>query len=525
MKEEDIRFTLNYYVSHLRENINGDVMVRKVWKTDEKKLNDSNEYFEKNPDTTNINHIIFKNTFITFLKQFYGKKPQNFNTKVYQEMSKKFNDFIKDNPNAEIKIQEILNTETIDINDFNKGGIFENLDIGEIGKIYDNGMDRDEIPLQLLDKNIPGNKRIARVYINPSSQHYAHLLNYIYTESIKRELSIHTKTRYTPATKNDSDRLIIYLPKDQLGLFLNLLNDYEKENPEKVDSFNNPPLLLDKTSHSWYGFGHEVYPTTCNDDVEYMFNQYILPIIFLLHFSEIIPKEIRDRIIKKIYEIGIKSKNKDIDNLQEYLKVGSGRFTLIKDIENFEDYKSSLLLLRKNILEHKSELGFMKNHGPGSNALSNFLTKNFTKRILKDPEIKELFFTYLSNPENFDKAVQEAMILAQEYSNQITFLSGEPIYSSKELKDEKNKYKRIVLEFAKLMATRKTYSNDDIHLFNRELELFLNKVGGLYNIKIALDYSKGMESVDKNILNFVEQVLYGINGLYIDNIEENNFHK
>ena len=493
MKEEDVRYAFNYYLNN-NESEKGRLLVRRVHKKDEKKQQKSQEYYESHKDTSEFNKNLFKNVIIEFLKKFYGKNPSDFDNKTYQILSTKFNSVLASNHLAKRKAREILETGNIDINDFDKGGILENIYPPEMQKIYLNGMDYDDIPLVFLGNNGAGARLNARVYINPCSQHYYHLLNYIYTESIKRELVINTKTRYTYGSKS-GDRLIIYVTSNQLGLLLNLLNDYEKTNPDKVSSFNDAPLLLERNSHKWYGYGHECFGTTLNEDVEVMFNRYIFPLLFLDNFTKIFPSTKQNEIIEKIVEI---THNKEIGNNLMY---SHSIRKMIQDILRFKDKISNGT--RNSHDSFKEDMYYLYALGPGNLDVSEQFTGTFIT-IMKNPEIREAFNNYFKKPENFNKAIQDIMYLIGHYCEQIEFLGGGNIYSSKYLIEEKNRYAKIVYDFLQLMNSKRyCYDDEDIIDFNERLTDFIRNVGGLNSIVKALDYCDGVEALNPEILSLV----------------------
>ncbi len=504
MKEEDVRYAFYYF---LNNNEKGKLLVRKVYKVDEKNQQASQEYYETHQDTSEFNQNLFKNVIIEYLKKFYGKNPSDFDSKTYQILSEKFNNVLASNPQSGQKVREILETGNIDINDFDKGGILENIYPHEMQELYSDGMYYDDVPLIYLGKNGAGVTINARVYINPSSQYYYHLLNYIYTESIKRELVINTKTRYGHP---QGDSLIVYVASNQLGLFLNLLNDYERENPEKISSFNNAPLLLERNSHNWYGYGHECFGTTLNEDVEVMFNRYIIPVLFLENFSKIFPP---DKIKGITEKISLLMGNKEIGN---YLEFSFSRKKIIHDILEFKEKISNGVKNSHGMV--KEDIAFLYSNGVGNLEISKKFCALFGV-IMKDPEIRDAFNNYFRKPENFKMATEDAMYLSGHYCEQIEFLGGGSIYSSKYLIEEKNRNAKIVFDFLQLMNSKQyCYDKDDIAYFNEEFNDFIKKVGGLRQIIMALDYCKGVEALNSEILSLAEQQ---IDRLY-DKMEKND---
>ena len=498
MREEDVRYAfkcfLNNHDTRKDGKLFGRLLVRKVFKVDERNQRESQEYYESHRDTSEFNHNLFKNVIIEYLKKFYGKKSTDFDSKTYQILSKKFNNVLSSNPLAERKVKEIIETGSIDVNDFDKDGILEDIYPHEMQELYSNGMDYDDIPLIYLGINGEGVTINARVYINPRCQYYYYLLNYIYTECIKRDLVINTKTRYG---HTQGDSLIVYVASNQLGLFLNLLNDYEKENPDKVSSFNNAPLLLERNSHKWYGYGHECFCTTLNDDIEVMFNRYILPLLFLDNFSKIFSS---DKIKGIIEKISLLTENKEIGN---YLEFSFSRKRIIQDILEFKDKISNGV--KNSHGRFKEDLDFLYSNGVGNMEVSEQFSSLFGK-IMRDSEIRDAFNDFFKKPDNFNASIQDIMYLISHYCEQIEFLGGGSIYSSKYLIEEKNRNARIVFEFLQLMNSKQyCYDKDDIADFNRRFNDFLDNFGGLNNISRALDYCKGVEALNSEILSLVQQ--------------------
>ena len=301
MTEENVRLLFDYYLYEKARTLKstGETVfsidfIRKVSRgVDFERLKKSNDFILNNFDVKTHYQYCIKcgneiadNALFEFLKMLYGKSPDYFITDEYKAMSIEFNKIISENPSVKSKIEQILRNGKVSLKEFSSDKELSKLLFLKFKNIND--IQCNAINDIFGDSPFFKRKTNARVYVNPNKQFYAEFLNYVLVECMKEEIPVYYKPRHDEMGGKDS--LILYIPDDCLGRVLNILNRYERNNKEKVASFPDSPLFLERNSHKWYGFGHEIpginlksgehYDgTILNEDVEYMFAAYIFPLL------------------------------------------------------------------------------------------------------------------------------------------------------------------------------------------------------------------------------------------------------
>ena len=157
-----------------------------------------------------------------------------------------------------------------------------------------------------------------------------------------------------------------------------------------------------------------------------------------------------------------------------------------KLIKNIVDFKSSLVKKIKEQNYEYEDLAFLyRNHynmeskGAGANIMN----------LLKDVDIRTAFNKFFKKPENFEPAMKDIMYLIGHCCEQIEYLGGGSIVTSKYLIAEKKKYSQIVIDFLQKSESKKF----DIDGYNDYIE----SVGGLDYIIMAIDYCDGLECFER----------------------------
>ena len=106
-----------------------------------------------------------------------------------------------------------------------------------------------------------------RLYVNPDSMDLYKFMNYFITKCQEQDLNYYFK--FSKTYMRD-DNFVIYSSTDELEDYINILKSIEKEHPDLVSRFKEPPILTGKVN-DWIGYGSE--PVEMNEDeITYSFN-------------------------------------------------------------------------------------------------------------------------------------------------------------------------------------------------------------------------------------------------------------
>lgn len=492
MRDEDIREAFQYFI-----NTNQMLDARKLFKTNSENKRKSDEFLESHKsngyiDSINVDFI--RNNIISFIRTFYKKSPSSFKTSEYREICQEFNKRIN-NEIIENKIKLIVEFGKLNEEDFlPSGDLYQliNFEIrNEKGKSKKISIRTDNIFVNTDDATsltaFMPNEDKARVYINPSSQDFINFVKYINSRCIENEIMIDHKIRYT---HNGSDRIIYYVPINELGNFLNILNQYEKEHPNEIKEYNSPPTLLAKNTHDWYGYGHMGAGggrnATLNDYMECIMN-----FAFLMLF------------INNYNKIGYAETNELISMLENVFETNYSDIKSNKISINFFDISNNV---KERLISSSKQCGreIIDTEGVYPYVYMNTKIENWKK--LNIGNIREKFNKYCK--EHFDNLIAELSQYIKIIQEQIDYLDNSNIYLSSKMAKEIEKKKNIVFDFLQLMNNKQyCYNEDDVAMFNEELNNYFNKVGGLDNVILALEYCSGMESLNPEILSLAQQYI------------------
>lgn len=416
----------------------------------------SNNSKGNNQDITDEN--IFKNQerkfkcsmAMLYIKTFYGRKPSDFKTEEYKKESERFNKILSSNKELKRRVEKCIEEDNVDF-------ILYELPQDLFYSAFSNvGLSADNIDAQMFIS--PSFAPEARIYINPSSSDYLNLMTYIYEEASKQELAILTKTRMSDIGGPTLDNLILYTSAQDFEKFVKILNAYGEKYPEKVSSYGGIMAALGRSEQDWFGFGFEPQSnpykpdgnTTFNNEINWLFNNYILPAIMMNDF-EGITESLSSEDLSEIFASVCKDKEL-AEELVNTLKDPAVRRKFLADFCDLSlASRTSQGYNEENAkLTEEERKGFspevMRCDGQQSDVqlvyrgkvtikLLNgeeitFSRQNFAQ-ILKNPKLRDAMAKYYSEPGKIENEADEALSLWKYLGEKLPFLDDKYPFMSK----------------------------------------------------------------------------------------------
>lgn len=282
-----------------------------------------------------------KDTLLLYLKTFYGKKANDFSNPEYQREARELEEKINRSTNKARVIHAI------------ERAIKEN-DITQYQKTLSCELFGDDFKYISLHADNSDTSFFfskfssqARIYVNPSTKFYGHLVSFLYEKAAQKELDIKTKTRLSEIVPGTTlDNLIIYTTDKSFPYILQILDEYARLNPEKVKTFGTTPAAMGRTEHEWFGIGFEPQKkfldpkyhahhegiSTFNNFIDEVFGNYIMPAILIEDFSDIFASVPKNQMIDALSTL-----LGDKETAQQFLRVMSVRPYRKQFLKNFCD--------------------------------------------------------------------------------------------------------------------------------------------------------------------------------------------
>lgn len=162
-----------------------------------------------------------------------------------------------------------------------------------------------------------GTKKIPkidhRLYVNPDSEDLFEFMNYFVDKCEEKELPFYFK--FCKEFSRD-DAFVIYSSTDDLLDYVKILKSIQKEHPDLVSRFKEPPLLSGEIDN-WIGYGSE--PTLLNrKKVDYSFNSLREKRVLTPAIKNVTRDWLRDN---KDKEINYRDRTITVKNLVSYMAV------------------------------------------------------------------------------------------------------------------------------------------------------------------------------------------------------------
>ena len=446
--KETMKKFFNYFVEH------GNFENRKVTYND--KGNVANLEEGKSVD---IEEEIFKSDIATtIIKIFYKKKPEDFKTKDFQRACKEFHRRIETSPNPDA-VKNTLNV----IYNSNKSHMYYSF-FEEIHCLFchtDGSVPFDKEALSGgVDYDIIENDRAVdlRIYVNPSQNEYRHFVTFLQSKALQEEVVVQMKPRMKGcSSREELDNLILYMSKEDFPKVLNILHEYESLYPSKVAKFGGSIEGLARTKSDWFGFGLEPQKGksgsihTFNDFINKLFNDYVLPAVFLEDFDAItegVPLKEKYRLLK-ISAIGEDLAKQLAEALAHginrkaflrsfvdlsHLKIESDEFTRTSPTNN---PKYSPIRLR--VGEGTTEEGLISGYSINKKFLTGgsiSISRHTVSKIVANPEFRKLMQEYYQkHPEVIEEKAQYMLKLFKYIGESSPYLDDNMPFLSKEVVD------------------------------------------------------------------------------------------